>query len=112
MSLRENYFKNKGGYLGGLGTGKASKIRISSRDKISRYISTPSGIVGKIGIAALTTGILSKTMKSTTNIGNNFMRGLHPRSSYPVASGRFGVRVSSQSTPAGISGLKFNFRKR
>ena len=70
------------------------------------------GIGGGVALGAVAMGIGSSFAKGTTGIVNRTMRGILPNTQYPAASGMFGTRTSAQAGPAGIEGLKFNFRRR
>ena len=73
------------------------------------------GVLGAGGLLAAGMtgmGIASKATMGTFGIANKTLRGIMPNTYYPAASGQFGVRTSTQAGPAGIEGLKFNFRRR
>lgn len=58
-----------------------------------------------VGAAAHLAGTASRFM-------TGMMNGIFPNTIYPQASGRFGLRTSTQAGPAGIEGLRFNFRRK
>lgn len=73
---------------------------------ISRFTKSNWG-KGAVGLGvAWGTG---KMIKKAYNWREGVVTGLHPNSRMPMESGRFGTRVSSQ--PAGVAGLKFNFKR-
>ena len=78
----------------------ASKFAFNNKKKTAFY-----GIAGGLGAASV-------IGKSGFGIANKTMRGILPNTQYPAASGRFGVRTSTQAGPAGIDGLKFNYRRK
>lgn len=66
------------------------------------------------GVAgAVTAGYAVGRVVGARHLGQfrrGLIKGLYPGSAMPMESGRFGVRTTS--TPAGIGGLRFNFRRR
>ena len=63
----------------------------------------------KIGAGVAGVSMIGKAGKSAYNWRTGITNGLFPNSSMPAAVGRFGHNISSE--PAGISGMKFNFRR-
>lgn len=59
--------------------------------------------------AAYTVGRIAG-VKAVSSFRKGLIKGLFPGSAMPMESGRFGVRTTS--TPAGISGIRFNFRRK
>jgi hypothetical protein len=96
-------------------TGKffANTVKGADFGKIKKPIKY--GIMGTGGAMALGLGALgagSAFTKGVFGVANKTMRGILPNTYYPAASGMFGTRTSTQAGPAGIEGLKFNFRRR
>ena len=88
----------------------AGKYAIKNPGKTVRY-----GMIGTGGALALGAGVAgvgSSLAKGAFGVANKTMRGILPNSQYPAASGMFGTRTASQAGPAGIEGLRFNFRRR
>lgn len=89
---------------------------------LTKGISATSRFTGKIGAAAwrnrkylpaaaLGVGYMGgKATQKLVAYREGLIQGLYPGSAMPLEAGRFGVRTSQ--TPAGISGLKFNFRRK
>lgn len=88
-------------------TAAAAKYSMKNPKKAITY-----GIGGPLALGMGAVGIGSAVTKKAFGVANNAMRGILPNTYYPAASGRFGVRTASQAGPAGIEGLKFNFRRR
>lgn len=65
-----------------------------------------------IGAGLFSAGIAAFAIKGVSTFGEGIMRGVAPNTYYPATSGRFGVRTAAQAGPAGIEGLKFQFRRR
>jgi hypothetical protein len=82
--------------------GKFAKRNLASKNGMLRNTALMYG-AGYIGLGTMIYG---------SNVSTNVLKGLHPGSAYPVSSGRFGTRTASQAGPAGIQGLKFNFRRK
>lgn len=80
---------------------------------LARYGSTVSA-AKRLGLGAGLAGIGAAALGATaayklSNFREGLTRGLFPNSAMPMESGMYGHRTSSQ--PAGIGGLRFNFRR-
>lgn len=63
-----------------------------------------------LGIAGLGAAALGATAAyKLSNFREGLVRGLFPGSAMPMEAGTFGTRTTAQ--PAGIGGLRFNFRR-
>ena len=66
-----------------------------------------------IGLFSVGTAALGLTMiNAGIRTSRSFRRGILPNTAYPVSSGQFGYRTARDAGPAGIAGLKFQFRRR
>ncbi len=63
-----------------------------------------------LGLAG--TSLMARGALGLTHMGQNAMAGLYPRSAYPLSFGQYGFRTAAEAGPAGIAGLKFQFRRR
>ena len=60
-----------------------------------------------IGAGIAATGYAGYKM---TNFREGLVKGMYPGSVMPMEAGRFGIRTNN--TPAGIGGVRFNFRRK
>ena len=58
------------------------------------------GLAGAAGVSAV---------KGTERLRQGINRGLFPGNAYPSEAGRFGIRTNT--SPAGLSGVRFNYRR-
>jgi hypothetical protein len=77
---------------------------------MARHVAKNPAVTLAVGGGAL--GTAFGVGKGLTRTANKAMAGLMPNTAYPAASGRFGVRTASQAGPAGIQGLRFNFKRK
>jgi hypothetical protein len=57
-------------------------------------------------------GALSSLALGAKRVSDNFLKGLLPNTAYPASSGSYGFRTASDAGPAGLAGLRFNFRRK
>jgi len=89
----------------------------STTSRLTRALTRYGGTVStakRLGLGAGLAGIGAAALGATavyklSNFRDGLARGLFPNSSMPMESGMYGHRTSSQ--PAGIGGLRFNFRR-
>lgn len=88
--------------------GWAGKSLASARQIAGRYGSAAGLGVGSL----LTLGALgAKAFMGMSSFRENVIRGLYPGSVMPSSEGRYGYSTHAQAPSAGISGMKFTYRK-
>jgi len=66
-----------------------------------------------IGVSAFATAALGITAINTaTKVTRAFRRGLLPNTAHAAGGGQFGFRTARDAGPAGIEGLRFQFRRK
>ena len=111
---------------GGKGIMYDNALHAASRGSVSRM--APSTMVSggwnrvRAGIGRTALGLTAVAAGATmavtgvgvmaTRFSNSVLRTLHPNSSYPMAYGSYGYRTAADAGPAGLVGLKFQFRRR
>ena len=76
----------------------------------NRIIKSPNTYV-TLGAAAFgTIAAAPKVWNKTNDFRSGLNKGMFPGSTTPMSSGKFGIR--SNTTPAGIGGVRFNFRRK
>lgn len=94
---------------------KAASWNIPKSGTSNRWLNKrgfTGSILGKGLVLSATFGLGAKAALSVSRFGEGMMKGMYPRSSYPLAYGKHGFRTAAQAGPAGINGLKFNFRRK
>lgn len=75
----------------------------TSSSRIKFGLATGGAALGAIGLMKLTMG--------AERFRRNIVRGLYPNTASPAGGGKFGANAGP-AAPAGIDGLKFNFRRK
>jgi len=85
---------------------------IAALGTLKRGVSKAGGYAGVgIGAAAVTAGLGMKGTMWLEKSRMNILKSILPNTAYPSTSGRFGVRTGGGG-PAGIEGMRFNFRRK
>jgi hypothetical protein len=100
---------------------KAMNMRNISlgRRNFGRGLNPETSLVSKIGTGTAITGMAvgalgtigMKTVPWLEKSRMNILKATLPNTAYPSASGKFGVRTGGAG-PAGIEGMRFNFRRK
>jgi hypothetical protein len=91
--------------LGRRGYGKGLNPETSLVSKIGTGTTITGMAVGVLGTIGM------KTVPWLEKSRMNILKATLPNTAYPSASGKFGVRTGGAG-PAGIEGMRFNFRRR
>jgi len=91
--------------------GMAGKLKDAATENIA-LAGGKSKYFRRLGTVAGTTalGIAGGGLYTAHRFREGLTHGMYPGSVMPMESGRFGIRTNN--TPAGLSGVRFNFRRR